>query len=197
MQARHPSGPQLTSTLGSETMKILTIILVIVVIVATGFWWLWGGNFKDSVNVSLHATKTTEVRGSSVSLAVDDILLFKTPEKHTGAIRFERMTPDSGADYSSWFIPASSNDRSFRNIHPQKGHVFEKYWRTRTGINSYHVIDIGGNYTIECGPVKLNWSASTWVYFPPGYEIAILNNTKIDDIVLSDPTIKWNFLSYN
>ncbi len=181
--------------LGCVTMKILTIIFILVVIVATGFWWLWGGNFKDSVNVCLHATKTTEVGDSSVSLAIDDILLFKTPEKHIGAIRFERMTPDSGADYSSWFIPASSNDRSFRNINPKKGHVFEKYWRTRTGINSYHVIDIGGYYTIECGPVKLNWSASTWVYFPPGYEIAILNNPKIDDIVLSDPTIQWKFIS--
>lgn len=176
-------------------MKTLTTIIVLVVIGAAGSWWLWGGNFKDPVNISLHATETTEIKGSSVRLAIDDILLFKTPDKHIGAIRFETMTPDSGADYSSWFIPASLKDKSFRNIKPKKGHVFEKYWRTRTGINSYHVTDIGGHYTIECGPVKLNWSASTWVYFPPGYEIAILNNTKIGDIVLSDSKIKWNFTS--
>jgi hypothetical protein len=174
-------------------MKKIVITTILVLFCATfAFWWLWGGNFQGTSYVGLHETEKTVIKGSNVSLAISDILIFKTPHNEIGAIQFKKMTPDSGADYTSWFIPSSSVSKSFQNIKAKEGHVFEKYWRTRTGLNSYHVTDIGGNYTIECGPIKLNWSASTWVYFPPEYEIAVISNRDIDDINISDLTLEWH-----
>jgi len=79
-----------------------------------------------------------------------------------------------------------------RKLDPHQGRVFEKYWRTRTEFNSYRVTDIGGNYSIECGPIRLGWSASTWVYFPPGYKIAVIVGRDIDDIEIYDLDLIWH-----
>jgi len=65
------------------------------------------------------------------------------------------MTDDWGADYTAWFVPAGSTNSSSRS----RGHVFEKYWRTRTGKNSHKATDIGGDYRIECGHLTIGWSA--------------------------------------
>ena len=99
-------------------MKFLLKIILILLICAAGSWWLWGENIKDPGNISFHATDKTEVNSSSVSLAIDDILLVKSPDKHLCAIRFDKMTYEPGAEYSTWFIPASSAEKTRPdNIH--------------------------------------------------------------------------------
>ena len=172
--------------------KIAIISILIILLAGFGFWWLWGENFKDSSQITYSETKKTEIKGSHVSLAINEILLFKTPEDDYGAVRFERVTNEPGADYLSWFLKSTSNISTFKMIKTQKGHVFEKYWRTRTGLDSHTVTDIGGKYKIQCGPIELGWSASTWVYFPPGYEISITGKNAINAIDVKDTALTWH-----
>ena len=173
---------------GHEMMKIGGIAVVVVVLaVALGVaGWFWGENVDLISGGTFAATATTTVNSDTVSLALGDVLLFKTPSGDQGGIRFDRMTDDWGADYTSWFIPAGST------APPQQfqGHVFEKYWKTK-GKTSTRVKDIGGNYRIQCGPLTIDWSGSTWLYIPDGYLFAVSTNRTAGPEV-DHETLDWH-----
>ncbi len=153
------------------TVVIVTVGFIIAITVATG-WWFFGRNVDLVTGGSFEPAIKTEIRGNTVSLALGDVLWIKAPGGDRGAIRFNRMTNDWGADYTSWYLPPESHD-SLQTVSPSRGHVFERYWRKRTKVHSFEVHDIGGDCTVECGPLTIEWSASTWLYIPAGYQFAI------------------------
>ena len=168
-------------------MKMIGLIIIVVaaIIAISAGWWFWGENVELIEGGSFSATTVTQINPNTVSLALGDILLFKTPTGDRGAIRFDRMTNDWGADYTTWFTPAGSTNPPSKS----QGHVFEKYWRTRTGKSSHNVKDIGGDYRIECGHRTIGWSASTWLYIPDGYMFAVTANSVPDFAI---PDLKWH-----
>jgi len=180
--------------LGDKNVKHFWKAIIAVIVLSIALW-LWGGNFPIG-SETLHATSEMEISGSAVSVAIGDSLLFRTPQNDVGAIQFEKMTDGLGADYFSWFVPSTDSDKRFLPEEATKGHVFEKYWKTRIGLNRYHVIDLGGDYNIECGPIKLGWSASTWVYFPDGFEIAVMGKGKLSDVDINTSKISWQKLRH-
>jgi hypothetical protein len=151
-----------------KTGDSVVIVVLVAVAVAVG-WWFWGENVELITGGTFGAAATTKIRSDSVSLALGDLLLLKTPSGERAAIRFDRMTDDWGVDCTSWFVPAGSTDLST----PSQGHVFEKYWRTRTGKSSHRLKGVGGQYQVQCGPLSIGWSASTWLYIPDGYVFAV------------------------
>jgi len=150
-------------------MKIKGFVVIVVLVAAAIGWWFWGKNVELITGGTFSATSTTKIKSDTVSLALGDLLLLKTPSGERAAIRFDRMTDDWGVDYTSWFIPARSTNVSELS----QGHVFEKYWRTRTGKSSYEVKDIGGKYEVQCGRLSIGWSGPTWLYIPDGYVFAV------------------------
>jgi len=150
-------------------MKIKGFIVIVVLVLAAVGWWFWGKNVELITGGTFSATSTTKIKSDVVSLALGDLLLLKTPSGERAAIRFDRMTDDWGVDYTSWFIPVGSTNVP----ESSQGHVFEKYWRTRTDKSSYEVRDIGGKYQVQCGPLSIGWSGSTWLYIPDGYVFAV------------------------
>ena len=179
--------------MGDKNVKHFWKVTIVVLVLGSALW-LWGSNLPIG-SKTLHPTAETKISGSAVSLAIGDSLLFKTPQNEVGAIQFEKMTDDLGADYLAWFVSPTAPDKHFLPENATKGHVFEKYWKTRAGLNSYHVIDLGGDYNIECGPIKLGWSASTWVYFPKGFEVAILGKDRLYEVDLNTSNINWHKLT--
>ncbi len=172
------------------TIPIAVVVVgFAIVIPITVAWWFFGQNV-ELITGGSHATITeSEIRQNAVSLAVGDILWIETPRGGRGAIRFDRMTNDWGADYTSWYLPPGSPD-SLSSVTASRGHVLERYWRTRTKANSSEVDDIGGDYTVECGPLSIEWSASTWLYIPAGYQFAISKSPSAG-IDVDRPSLDW------
>ena len=162
---------------------VIIVVIGIVIVMAVG-WWFWGENVQLVTGGSFSPTTVTTINPNSVSLALGDILLFKTPAGELGAIRFDAMTDDWGADYTAWFARAGSTGPPVES----HGHVYEKYWQTR-GRDGHHVKDIGGDRQVECGPLRVEWSASTWLYIPDGYAFAVTSKTVPD---FDSPDVKWH-----
>lgn len=172
---------------GLRKKIILSLPFILVLVVG---WWFWGANIQLLTSGSFSAPKKSIYGLSAVSVALGDILIFKTPESQYGAIRFDRMTDDWGANYSSWF-KHSGMGKTLNVWKEFKGHVFQKYWRTRIDASSHKVKDIGGEYWIRCGDISLSWSAPTWVYFPKGYSVAVVQAKNISNVDIFDETISW------
>jgi hypothetical protein len=171
------------------TIPVAMGCLVVAILIAG--WWLWGSNVKLVTGGTFYATQKSEIVGNAVSIAVGDILIFKAANSEMGAICFEQMTSDWGADYTTWYLPKGGDIRTLFSAAPYKGHVFERYWRRRTKADSYHLDDIGGEYEIKWGPFTFEWSASTWVYLPKGFSVLVTSNKTINQIDGQDKLIEW------
>lgn len=175
--------------------KTIATCLIIAAFALSVAWWLWGRNvqFITGNYEKLSRTTSTTYKSSAVSLAVGELLIFKTPKSQYGAIQFVKMTPDTGADYKSWTREPS--DSSTYKWSEYRGHVFEKYWSTQTRPKHYRVNDIGGHYYIKCGDLRLQWSASTWIYFPSGFEVSVVRDKSITQI--NAPDLLWKTQPYD
>ncbi len=160
-------------------------------------WWFWGENIKLITGGTFPETREREIKANTVSLEVNDILIFKTPDGEFGAIRFDRMTEDWGADYTTWFLAAGDNSTTFVAAPTYKGHVFEREWLTRTGNYSYRATDIGGQSEIQCGPLRFDWSPPTLLHFPVGFCVAVISNKAIDQIDIRNDSIEWYTTFYD
>ena len=68
------------------------------------------------------------------------------------------------------------------------------YSRKRSGWNSVVVTDIGSQLFITCGPYRIEWSHSDWLYIPsgdPSVEMAVTPWVQVEDIDFDDPNLKW------
>jgi hypothetical protein len=162
-------------------------------------WWLWSENIKLITGGPFPETRESKIKANTVLLAVKDILIFKTPGGEFGAIRFDRMTEDWGADYTTWFLAAGdkSTTLTFVAAPTYKGHLFEREWVTRTGNYSYHATDIGGQSKIQCGPLGFDWSPPTLVHFPEGFCVTVISNKAIDHIDLRNDPLEWHTTFYD
>ena len=154
-----------------------------------GAWWLWSDNFNDRPRLA--ATSVTKISERAISLAMNDYLVVKSPEGALCAVKFTEITNDQGANYVTWYLPSANNENTFANAESGSGHVFEKYWRTRTGRDSYSVISIGGEDKIKCGDMKLSWSASTWVYYQPKHHFAVIEDGSLEKFDSNSSYIEW------
>jgi hypothetical protein len=174
--------------------RILQCFLLLVII---GFiWWFWGVNIKLLTGGSFPAPKTIKYGHNAIKLTLGTLLIFRTPDNQYGAIRFDRMTDDWGADYTCWF---KHKRKGLSSIYWNecKQHVFEKYWRTRINTNSHKVKDLGGAYQIPCGNITLNWSAPTWIYFPKRYSVTVIQAKNINNVDIFDKTIIWRISPFD
>ncbi len=146
-------------------------------------WVRWGQNTNLISGRTFPAPSTSTIDSNIVGLAIGDSLLIRLPSGR-GAVRFDRMTSNQGADYTSWFVSAGDSQPA-RLFH---GHVFERYWRTTDKTGTY-VEDIGGSYQVQCGPLRIPWSASTWLYLPQGWEFAISTNLDVD---FDEAGLEWH-----
>ena len=169
-------------------MKIKGFVVIVVLVLAAIGWWFWGKNVELITGGTFRVTSTTKIQSDMVSLALGDLLLLKTLSGERAAIRFDRMTDDWGADYTSWFIPAGLTNVA----ESSQGHVFEKYWSTRIGKSSYEVKDIGGKYQVQCGPLSIGWSASTSLYIPDGYVFAVQTGGAEATPVFDIESLTWH-----
>ena len=164
--------------------KGLVITVLVVFVAARTAWWFWGRNIELIRGVDVRAPAVSITGVDNLLCVPGQVALFTSPEGDRGAIRFDRLTPDSGADYTVWFAAKDST-------HPpveSRGHVFEKYWQTRTGKHEYTVKDMGGDSHIECGPMIITWSSPTWLYMRKGHQFAISTNHFPD---FDAPGLKW------
>lgn len=174
----------------AETVAVwLGCLIAIVLAAMLAVAWVFRDNMHLLIGEVFEAPGVTAINAGSVSLALGDVLLFKTSKGHRGAIRFDRMTRDGGADYTGWFIPAESTV-SFARAKPTAAHVFEKYWRTRES-SGYLVKDIGGDYHVRCGPLAIPWSASTHLYMPSGYKFAVHSKNSPTGPSFDSGDLKW------
>lgn len=167
------------------------VIFVICLATAAFILYFWGVNLELLIGGHSIAPEMTTYENSAVCMALGDSLIFRDKHYNVGAIRFDKMTDDWGADYTSWFFSSEEKEKRFNPQDEHNGHVFERYWRTREGLNSYNVKDIGGMYKIKCGNLELSWSSPTWVYIPEGYLTAVIQGTSIYEVDVYDESIQW------
>jgi len=181
---------------GGEAMKVSTrlqagILAAVLIAVAARLWLAWGPNARLATGGYLWATEKTGFLKGGVSLAVGEILVFKAANGDAGAIKIERMTDDFGLDYVAWFRPASSPADPLSKMMQVRGHVRERYWVTRTAMETVDVKDLGTDQEIRCGKHRFVWQKPTTIYFPDGYEVSATDRLMIDGLSLADPALRW------
>lgn len=150
------------------------MIAVVLALLAFAAWWL----SRDDNNPKTGSFSTIGYScftpGKAVSLGLGDILIFKTPENHYGAIRFNKMTNDWGVDYSSWFMPSGEANQAFQSSAEYKGHVAEP-----------------DKCNIQCGSLTLRWSGARYIYFPKQYSVTFVEKKSINDVDVLDKSLEW------
>ena len=129
-----------------------------------------------------------EIGKTGIHIPLDSIVLIREDNK-IGGFKFVYYE-DKKAEYE-WYYPIKGNET---RINKGKGTVEDKFW-TLLGRLSFQ----SGEIDIILGPLKAEWTTNNVICFfyedkdgnNKYIELAPTNKTRIEDIDLGDPKIKW------
>jgi hypothetical protein len=174
---------------GIPIFKSGVALLLLVFVTYFGLWFHVSGKAGRNEVPPNGPTHSGHVDGT-VALALSDVIVFRTPNGDLGAIRIDEVTAEKNATYTAWYLPAGGSF-SFESAPSSRGQLSDRLERTRTGLQTYRVRDLGSVFEIQCGPIKIPWSYPTQVYIPQGYSHIILPEQELMKLRFDDPALPW------
>jgi hypothetical protein len=174
------------------TKKIRIVCVVVAVVLATA-WWLWWPNVRillRSETYGYASSNTAALWHGLVSPSLHNILLIRSDASDSAsAIRYDRMTPDRGVDYTSW-VCDQRKIAPLSDIPKAEGHAFCRYWVTRLTPSQGKAI-FTGDLSINCGTQRFQWKPGSGIYIPTDYYIAVVSNDVTTPLDFNSEHLVW------
>lgn len=170
------------------TKYILVSATVLVLIIAS-----FSGGFYLSIHL-LQNTILSDIGPHSttaIELPSNKILLVNYDNKY-GAIKILSSGTDR-AKVEWWYQILPSTVLVTGNTKHGETKLFEKYKTIETVDNKHQLIDIGSNLYINLDTIRIEWSASNWIYYSEKYGLHL---TDIEDIkkVKIEKYYDWTYI---
>ena len=176
----------------NKTKKI-RLVGVVVAVVLTTAWWLWWPNVRILLRSETYGyapSSTAALWHGLVSPSMRNILLIRSDTSESAfAIRYDRMTPDRGVDFTSW-VCDQRNIAPLSDIPKAEGHAFCRYWLTRLTPRRGKAI-FTGDLSINCGTQRFQWKPGSGIYIPPDYYAAVVSNDVATPLDFKSEHLTW------
>jgi len=137
------------------------------------------------------ATRDWVIRENALKAPLGVFFLLRRGQEF-GAVRILRTTWDYGAVYEWYYQGDGSGDFLSENAQQGTGKVFERYKTVRWTEDSHEIKGVGSRTAIECGPLRLGWSTSNWIYFEDDVLIASTDDRSIGEVNALDLQLEWH-----